>query len=94
MAPTTATLFPTGTIAATPAALDVLHDSDATIGQLLDRHTSGDWGTVDPEDAHANTEALTHGHRIISSYDLDTETIWIITEADRSVTTILLPDDY
>ena len=62
---------------------------------LLSRHSRGDWGDVDPEDRTANDTCLRTGGRILSSYRLDTETkVWVITEADRSSTCILLPEEY
>ena len=60
----------------------------------LDRHQSGDWGDVCAEDAQVNADALTYGNRIMSVYTHEGTPIWIITEADRSSTTILFPDDY
>lgn len=62
---------------------------------LLRRHQSGDWGEVCAEDHQVNEDALRYGNRILSAYTLaDTTKVWIITEADRSVTTILLPEEY
>lgn len=70
---------------------------------LLARHVRGDWGCVDPDDAEANRFAVARDARILSAYPIDTakpcagfgeNCLWIITEADRSVTTILLPEDY
>ena len=59
------------------------------------RHACGDWGTVCPDDALANDEALEEGERLLSAYKLrDGTKVWIITEADRSSTCILLPDEY
>ena len=60
----------------------------------LRRHASGDWGDLCPEDAMANDEALRQGGRLLSAYGQGECRFWIITEADRSVTTVLLPDDY
>lgn len=61
----------------------------------LARHTAGDWGEVPPEDACANDEALLVGERLLSAYRLRASTkLWIITEADRSSTCILLPEEY
>jgi hypothetical protein len=61
----------------------------------LTRHANGDWGEVDEHDRKANEDALEHGLRVLSAYTLRTgERIWIITEADRSSTTILLPEEY
>ncbi len=60
----------------------------------LKRHASGDWGDLCPEDSLANDEALQHGGRLFSAYGQGDNRFWIITEADRSVTTVLLPNDY
>lgn len=61
----------------------------------LQRHSNADWGNVCKQDKKANDKALKEGFRVISSYDTDDgTTYWIITEADRSVTTILLPSEY
>ena len=62
---------------------------------LLRRHVTGDWGDVPEEDRLSNEQALIHGDRLLSSYRIrESLTVWIITEADRSATTLLLPDDY
>jgi len=64
--------------------------------RLLERHASGDWGEVPPEDARENELSLKYGWRLMSSYpvgDAD-ERVWVITEADRSSTCILLPSEY
>ena len=88
-------LFPLGQIVATPGALDLLDRSETNAGILLDRHQSGDWGTLDPDYASLNTQAVIHGDRILSCYVLNgDERLWIITEWDRSVTTLLLPSEY
>lgn len=59
------------------------------------RHAWGDWGDVSAEDAHANERALEEGSRVFSAYALATgERLWIITEADRTSTTVLLPEEY
>jgi hypothetical protein len=60
----------------------------------LKRHASGDWGDLCPEDSLANNEALQHGGRLFSAYGQGDSRFWIITEAYRSVTTVLLPNDY
>lgn len=84
---------PLGQIVATPAALGVLTQTD--IVAALRRHASGDWGNVDAEDRAANDDALQDGTRLLSVYQSASgTTFWVITEADRSVTTVLLPDDY
>jgi hypothetical protein len=60
----------------------------------LSRHASGDWGDLCPEDTLANDQALNDGDRLFSAYGQGGERLWVITEADRSVTTVLLPEDY
>jgi hypothetical protein len=97
-----APLFPLGQVVATPGALDAARYPGQFL-ELLARHVRGDWGCVDPEDAATNDEAVQTGLRILSAYPIDPgrpcagygeNCLWVITEADRSVTTILLPDDY
>ena len=61
---------------------------------LLERHRSGDWGDVSPEDVSENEVSVRYGFRVISSYRVAGERLWIITERDRSVTTLLLPSEY
>lgn len=89
----TAAKFPLGQIVATPNALDSIPPDE--IQGALARHVRGDWGTLDVEDWNANEQALLHGGRLFSAYH-STQNIkfWIITEHDRSVTTVLLPEDY
>ena len=90
-----AMLFPLGDLVATPGALSVLEKNGIVPMRLIARHMRGDWGDVPPDDAAANTDALRIGARVLSSYSLpDCARIWIITEADRSSTTLLLPDEY
>lgn len=60
----------------------------------LQRHASGDWGDLCPEDMQSNSDALQHGGRLFSAYGSGAHRFWIITESDRSVTTVLLPEDY
>ena len=63
--------------------------------ELINRHRTGDWGEVDAEDWAANGEAVIQGERVLSAYTLkDGVRLWIITEADRAATTILLPSEY
>lgn len=89
-------LFRTGNIVATPGALELLRHLDVSALDYLFRHMNGDWGDLDAEDKQANHAALTCGSRIFSSYMLPDgkNKLWIITEADRSSTTLLLPDEY
>lgn len=87
--------FRLGRIVATPGALAALEEAGQSADELLRRHVSGDRGCIDAEDQEANEAALEHGARLLSAYLLRTGVkCWIITEADRSVTTILLPEDY
>lgn len=86
-------LFRLGHLVATPNALDKLQQPD--ILTALQRHQGGDWGDVDDQDRQANDRALTEGTRIFSVYHSAKQLkFWIITEADRSVTTVLMPEDY
>lgn len=88
-------LFPPGQIVATPGALEALERNGEPPLRYIKRHLSGDWGEVCPEDAQSNQDALQEGNRLMSVYSLSDGTkIWVITEWDRSVTTILLPEEY
>lgn len=88
-------LFPCGQIVATPGALALLEQSNRSPLEFLSRHLRGDWGDLCKEDKTENELSLKHGFRLLSSYPItDRETLWIITEADRSVTTLLLPQEY
>jgi hypothetical protein len=87
--------FPLGDIVATPGALAALREAKQTPLALLARHQQGNWGELDEEDQAENEFSLLHDLRLLSAYTLPTEvTIWVITEWDRSVTTLLLPSDY
>ena len=88
-------LFPVGRLLITPGALAALVAHDRNGGEFVQRHQSGDFGDLDEEDREANQAALRYGTRLLSSYVIDDDvTLWIITEADRSVTTLLLPEEY
>lgn len=88
-------LFRLGKVVATPGALDVLEKAQTQPSQLLTRHLAGDFGEVDAEDWQTNLDAIQHDARILSAYTLKTgEKLWVITEADRSSTCILRPDEY
>lgn len=88
-------LFSAGRIVATPGALALLEEAQKSPSEFLLRHLRGDWGDLCQEDKAENELSLKHGFRLLSSYPVaDTDTIWIITEADRSVTTLLLPAEY
>lgn len=88
--------FEGGRLVATPGALRAIPNQK--VWELLRRHFSGDWGDMSAEDKHSNDVALKRGdERIFSSYANPAEhcdKVWIITEADHSVTTVLLPDEY
>ena len=87
--------FPLGEIVATPGALSVLEKSGQPPLLFLVRHARCDWGEVGKEDWLANDEGLENGGRLLSAYRTSLgERIWVITEWDRSVTTLLLPDEY
>lgn len=87
--------FALGRIVATPGALAALEESGNDPFDFLNRHAFGDWGDLSEADRRENEFSLVHGFRILSAYSLRTSTkLWIITEADRSVTTLLLPEDY
>ena len=92
-------LFELGRLVATPAVLAAVTES--RLRECLRRHQVGDWGEVCTEDARENDLSVVHGLRILSCYPIDPERpaaddnrIWIITEADPSVTTMLLPMEY
>jgi hypothetical protein len=93
-------LFELGQLVATPAALDALATSGEEPLPYIHRHVCGDWIEMDPNDQRANALAVKEGHRILSAYTLlpltlrNGRKIWLITEWDRSVTTLLLPEDY
>jgi hypothetical protein len=93
--------FNLGQVVATPGALAALKDSDQSALPFLQRHQSGDWGKVCEDDKKLNDESVAHEgeedqqQRVLSCYrTAKNERIWIITEWDRSVTTILLPEEY
>jgi hypothetical protein len=80
---------------ATPGVIALTEKAEINLVEYLNRHVQGDWGDLGLEDKRANDRALAFGARILSAYDLPTgERLWIITEADRSATTILLPEEY
>jgi hypothetical protein len=94
-------VFPTGRLVFTSGFLALFadrSDAEAAALVLVDRHRQGDYGTMPHEDQMANEHALTTGGRIMSAYPLDVRgrvsTAWVITEADRSSTTVLLPHEY
>ena len=86
--------LPLGRVVATPGALKLLTEIGENPFDYLVRHATGDWGELCAFDRRQNERALREGRRIFSSYDAAVGKVWIITEADRSVTTILLPEEY
>lgn len=87
--------FRLGQIVATPGALDALDAAGVSAGALLSRHVIGDWGDIPAEDAEENEFSVGRRLRLLSAYTLPNKVrVWVITEADRSVTTLLLPDEY
>ena len=93
-------LFPMGRIVMTTNLQGKIQEAnpehwEEELQQLITRHASGDWGDLGEEDKQENNRSLKHGFRIFSAYDTSSDIrVWVITEADRSCTTALLPDDY
>jgi hypothetical protein len=86
--------LPLGRVVATPGALKLLKEADRQPFDYLVRHATGDWGELCAFDRRQNQVALREGLRVLSSYNVSAGRVWIITEADRSATTILLPEEY
>jgi len=87
--------FPLGRVVSTPGAKDAFDRTGTDVRALLKRHRRGDWGDVPEEDAQENEYSVSRNLRIMSVYILSDGTkVWLITEADRSVTTFLLPSEY
>ena len=87
-------LFPSVHLVATPGALALLEQTNKVPVEFLSRHLRGDWGDLDEEDKTENELSLKYGLRLLSSYQVsESEKLWVITEADRSVT-MLLPAEY
>jgi len=88
-------LFPLGQCVATPGALAALEEAGQSPADFLNRHVAGDWGEIDREDKGLNEQALKEGARIFSVYQTSKGVkVWVITEADRASTCVLLPDEY
>jgi hypothetical protein len=91
----TAPLFKLGQLVATPGALAALEKAGQQPQEFLARHVQGDWGDLCEEDRQENVLSLECGFRLLSRYNTSAgEVLYVITEADRSVTTILLPAEY
>jgi hypothetical protein len=87
-------LFSLGHSVATPAVLTHLEKHGINAQHYLDRHARGDWGEVPSGDAIENDFSVQNGFRVLSSYTIGGERVWVITEADRSITTLLFPAEY
>jgi hypothetical protein len=87
--------FPLGRVVATPGALRALEKAEQAPDVFLDRHVNGDWGDVPEEDKQENEVSVEQGFRILSAYTTSAgDRIWVLTEADRSATILLLPEEY
>jgi hypothetical protein len=87
--------FALGRLLATPGGLAALFVAETAPGELLKRHVEGDWGDVTLHDWRENEFSVDANLRLLSSYTLETKVrVWVVTEADRSMTTLLLPDEY
>ena len=84
--------FPLGQVVITDNASQ--HLDTIVVYEALRRHAAGDWGDLPAEDACENEYSLTHGFRLLSAYGTGERRFWIITESDRSATTVLMPEDY
>jgi hypothetical protein len=84
-----------GPVVGTPGAVGALQEAGENPATLLFRHVTGDWGELDEHDRQENEFSVANGLRILSAYMLTTGTrLWVITEGNRSSTTILLPSEY
>ena len=87
--------FQMGGIKATPGVIELFPPNKGQeMAKLLERHADGDWGDLSKSDSKLNDKALISGDRLLSSYETVKGRVWIITEADRSSTTLLLPNEY
>lgn len=87
-------LFPLGQIVATPSAISLLKKLNTDPRELLVKHVTGDWIEMEQEDQESNESAIQYDCRVFSAYTLSDNKFWVITEADRSSTTVLLPEEY
>ena len=89
-------LFKLGQVVATPGALRAIEENGIEAWSLLLRHANGDWGCVPEDDQLENQRSVEEGHRVMSSYAMNDrgDKLWVITEADRSSTCLLLPEEY
>ena len=88
-------LFDLGQLVATPGALAALEKTGQNAMEFFSRHVGGDWGELPEEDKTENQFSLERGFRLLSSYrTIVGDKVWVITESDRSITTLLLPEEY
>jgi hypothetical protein len=87
-------LFQLGKLMATPGAIAFCDQHCINMISLVRKHSRGEWGDMCAADKKANDEAVRNGTRIFSAYEFPQGKIWIITESNRSVTTVLLPEEY
>ncbi|MEF8746861.1 MAG: hypothetical protein V5B31_03165 [Candidatus Accumulibacter propinquus] len=87
-------LFPLGQIVATPAVLKHFVEHCTRPDSFIHQHVTGNWGAIPPEDVRENALSVLNGFRVLSAYEVGGKHFWIITEADRSVTTLLFPEEY
>ncbi len=87
-------LFELGRVVATPGSLALCQEANVSPSSHVERHASGDWDELDAHDRRENRRALEEGTRIFSSYQTPAGRVWVITEADRSSTCLLLPEEY
>ena len=89
-------LFELGRVVATTDAVEAMAENNINISELLIRHVGGDWGILSDDDRLENEQSVKNGWRILSSYTINKngDKVWIITEADRTSTCVLLPKDY
>jgi len=92
--PARGSLFGLGQVVATPAAIEFCEVNAVDPLTFVRRHCHGDFGDMDRDDIAANTQAIKSGARVFSSYQVGTKKVWVITEADRSSTCVLLPEEY
>ena len=87
-------LFALGDVVATPGAIDLLDRTGMNANTFIIRHLRGDFGAVVAKDALANMKVIEHGTRTLSSYTVGNKRLWIITEATKTSTILLLPEEY
>jgi hypothetical protein len=87
-------LFPLGRIVSTRGALSIANEAGVDLLHMVSRHVQGDWSEMDGHDKQANRDAIAFGNRVFSAYTVNDRKFWVITEADRASTTILLPEEY